>query len=84
MVTSQRLNEVMQKVKPEVAIPIIIEVTALPQQVEQSLKGLGMQIKYISKTLPLIYGSANSEQIQRISRQGIVKEISYDEPTYTL
>lgn len=79
-----RLNEVMQKVRPEVVLPIIIEVTASPQQAEQSLRGMGMKVKYTSKVLPLIYGSANSDLIQQIAQQGFVKEVSYDEPTFAL
>lgn len=84
MAIASRLNEVMQKVRPEVALLIIVEVTTTPQQAEQSLRGMGMQVKYVSKVLPLIYGSANSALIQQIARQGFVKEVSYDEPTYAL
>lgn len=81
---TQRLIDVINKVRPEVAIPIIIEVTAAPQQAEQSLRSMGMQIKYVSKVLPLIYGSANSTLIQQIAGQGFVKEVSYDEPIFAL
>ena len=81
---AQRLNEVMQKVRPEVVLPIIVEVTAAPQHAEQSLRRMGMQVKYVSKVLPLIYGSANSALIQQIATQGFVKEVSYDEPIFAL
>lgn len=84
MSISQRLMEVLQKVRPEVSVPIIVEVTGNPSQYEGTLRSMGMSIKYTSKTLPLIYGSANSAVIQAINSQGFVRQISYDEPTYAL
>jgi len=84
MAISGRLNEVLQKVRPEVSVPIIVEVTGDPAQASGVLRSVGMSIKYTSKTLPLIYGSGNSAVIQLINQQPFVKEISYDEPTYAL
>lgn len=84
MAISGRLSEVLQQVRPEVPVPIIVEVSGDPAQYSGTLQGLGMSIKYVSKTLPLIYGSANSAVIQAINSQGFVREISYDEPTYAL
>jgi len=84
MTISQRLNEVLQKVRPEISVPIIVEVTGDPAQAAGVLRSVGMSIKYTSKTLPLIYGSGNSAVIQAIASQGFVKEISYDEPIYAL
>ena len=84
MAISGRLNEVLQKVRPEVSVPIIVEVTGDPAQASGVLRSVGMSIKYTSKTLPLIYGSGNSGVIQAIASQGFVREISYDEPTYAL
>ncbi|MFH1296348.1 MAG: hypothetical protein ABIJ04_03640 [Bacteroidota bacterium] len=43
-----------------------------------------MSIKYVSKTLPLIYGSGNSAVIQLVNQQPFVREVSYDEPMYAL
>lgn len=84
MTIAQRLNEVLQKVRPEVSVPIIVEVTGDPGQAAGVLRSAGMSIKYTSKTLPLIYGSGNSGVIQLISQQPFVREISYDEPTFAL
>ena len=84
MAISGRLNEVLQKVRPEVSVPIIVEVSGDPAQAAGAFRSMGMIIKYTSKTLPLIYGSGNSGVIQAIASQGFVREISYDEPTYAL
>lgn len=84
MSISQRLNEVLQKVRPEVDLPIIVEVSGSPADYQGALQGAGLRIKYISKTLPLIYGSGNSSVIHAVASQGFVKEINYDEPIYTL
>jgi hypothetical protein len=84
MSISQRLNEVLQKIRPEVETPIIVEVYGSPADQQGPLQGMGMRIKYVSKTLPLIYGWGNSAVIQAIASQGFVKEVSYDEPTYAL
>lgn len=84
MAISQRLTEVLQKVRPEVAVPIIVEVSIQPREAETMLKGMGMSIKYTSKTLPLLYGSANTAVIRAISSQAWVKEVNYDEPIYAL
>lgn len=84
MAIAQRLNEVLQKVRPEAELPIIVEVSGSPADSQGTLQGMGMRIKYVSKTLPLIYGWGNSAVIQAISSQGFVKEVSYDEPTFAL
>lgn len=84
MAIAQRLQDVMNQVRPEVSIPIIVEVTADPNQAAPSLQGFGFSLGYVSKTLPLIYGSANSAAIQAIAAQPFVKEVSYNEPTYAL
>lgn len=84
MAIAQRLNEVLQKVRPEVSVPIIVEVTGNPADVAGTLQSVGMSIKYVSKTLPLVYGSGNSAVIQLINQQPFVREISYDEPTFAL
>jgi len=84
MTISQRLNEVLQKVRPEVPVPIIVEVIGDPAQASGVLRSVGMSIKYVSKTLPLIYGSGNSAVIQLVNQQPFVREISYDEPTFAL
>lgn len=81
---SGRLSEVLQKVRPEVLVPIIVEVTGDPAQASGVLRSVGMSIKYVSKTLPLIYGSGNSAVIQLINSQGFVSKIDYDEPIYAL
>lgn len=81
---SGRLSEVLQKVRPEVSVPIIVEVTGDPAQAAGVLRSVGMSIKYTSKTLPLIYGSGNSSVIQAINSQGFVSKIDYDEPIYAL
>lgn len=82
MSIAQRLNEVLQKVRLEAELPIIVEVSGSPADYQGSLQGMGMRIKYVSKTLPLIYGWGNSAVIQAISSR--VKEVSYDEPMYAL
>ena len=84
MAIAQRLSEVLQKVRPEAEVPIIVEVYGSPADHQGTLQGMGMRIKYVSKALPLIYGSGNSAVIQAIASQGFVKEVSYDEPTYAL
>lgn len=84
MAISSRLSEVLQKVIPEASVPIIVEVSGSPSERSGTLQSVGMSIKYVSKTLPLIYGSGNSAVIQAINSQPFVREISYDEPTYAL
>lgn len=84
MTISQRLNEALQNYKPEASVPIIVEVTGSPADYQGTLQGIGMRIKYVSKTLPLIYGWGNTAVIRAINQQPFVKEISYDEPIYTL
>lgn len=81
---SQRLNGVLQQVRPEIAVPIIVEVNGNPGQLESALRSAGMNIKYVSKVLPLIYGSASTPVIQSINSQGFVMKIDYDEPTFAL
>lgn len=81
---SGRLSEVLQKVRPEAELPIIVEVYGSPADSQGPLQGMGMRIKYVSKTLPLIYGWGNTAVIQAIASQGFVKEVSYDEPTFAL
>ncbi len=84
MAISQRLNEALQNYKPEASVPIIVEVTGSPADYQGALQGMGVRIKYVSKTLPLIYGWGNTAVIRAIASQGFVKEVSYDEPTYAL
>lgn len=84
MAISQRLNEVLQKVRPEVAVPIIVEVRGDVSQASGALRSVGMSIKYTSKVIPLIYGSASTPVIQSINSQGFVTKIDYDEPTFAL
>lgn len=84
MSISQRLNEVLQKIRPEVETPIIVEVSGSPADYQGQLQSMGMRIKFVSKTLPLIYGWGNTAAIQAIASQGFVKEVSYDEPTFAM
>lgn len=84
MAIAQRLNEALQNYKPEASVPIIVEVYGSPADNQGTLQGMGMRIKYVSKTLPLIYGWGNTAVIHAIASQGFVKEVSYDEPTYAL
>ncbi len=81
---SQRLNEVLQQVRPETSVPIIVEVSGDPGQAAGVLRSAGISIKYTSKTLPLIYGYGNTAVIQAINSQGFVRKIDYDEPTFAL
>lgn len=84
MSVSQRLSAALQNYRPDASVPIIVEVAGSPADHQAALQGMGMRIKYVSKTLPLIYGWGNSAVIQAIASQGFVKEVSYDEPTYAL
>ena len=81
MTIGKRLQQVMGMVKAGVTIPVIIEVAHIDSNVESILRSNGFRITTTSRIVPLIYGTADSGIINKISTLDFVLTISYDEPT---
>lgn len=77
-----RLQKVMNAMKPNVSIPIIIEVAQITPSVRQDLELRGVSITRIGTIMPYIYARASPNVIQNLSSVGFITRVSYDEPVY--
>lgn len=78
-----RLQQVLNMVKPNVAIPVIIMVNgALSPTQLQDVANLGLMGVRKGTLGPMIFGNGNSQTIQRIATLPFVATVHYDEPVY--
>ena len=80
-----RLSQVMGMVKEDVSLPVIIEITDLiDDNTMLELRRTGLRVTSTSRIAPLVYGMANTETINKLSKLNQVAIVSYDEPTSVL
>jgi len=79
-----RLKTVMDQVKPNTSLPLIIQVQGkvVPTML-QELAGSGLTGIRSSSTFPYIYGKGTESVINLVSKLAFVARVSYDEPVYS-
>lgn len=78
-----RLSQVMEQLKDNVVIPIIVQVKPPASSVTtQELRKSGLNVTSTSKISPLVYGKATKNTIQTLNSNPVVSTIFYDEPIY--
>ena len=80
-VISPKLRKVLDLVKPEASVPVIIEL-AVPLATEpvSELEGIGLQVKEKFPTTNMVSGKLQAKLIEEIARLPVVKTVYYDEP----
>lgn len=76
---TKRLQTVLDMVKDNVQIPIIIEPSGSPEEVKTALQNMGVKVTHVDM-VGQIQASATPGIIKRISKLPYVKKVYYDEP----
>jgi len=78
-----RLAKVVDMVKTETVIPIIVELYAAPTRtVISELEAAGLTVTEVSEVAPYVYGRIQAGQVDTLAKLPPVKEVFYDEPVY--
>jgi len=78
-----RLAKVVDMVKPETEIPVIVELYAVPTAtVTSELEGAGLTVTQASEVAPYVYGRIQAGKVDTLAGLPPVKEVFYDEPVY--
>lgn len=78
-----RLQQVLNMVKPNVAIPVIIMVSGqVTPTMAQDVANLGLSGVRKGALGPMLFGTGTAQTIQRISTLPFVAMVHYDEPVY--
>jgi len=80
-VISPKLKKVLDVVKPDAYIPVIIEL-AVPLAAEpiSELEGLGLSVKEKFATTNMVSGRVQAKLVEEIAKLPVVKTVYYDEP----
>ncbi len=79
----KRLKDVMDMVKSNIALPVIVEVRDMGPSAMQELKGKGLAVTKTSTFTKAVYGKANEVSIDMIAKLPFVTKVFYDEPVYS-
>ena len=77
-----RLLKVMEAVKPNAVLPIIIEVRQITPSIKQDIQLSGASITGGSNISPFVYARASPNVIKKLASAPGITKISYDEPAY--
>jgi len=80
-VVSPKLRKVLDVVKPDAYIPVIVEL-AVPLAAEpiSELEGLGLSVKEKFATTNMVSGRIQAKLVEEIAKLPVVKTVYYDEP----
>jgi len=78
---SPKLRKVLEMVKPEATIPVIVELNVpLAGEAISALEGAGLTIKEKIPTVGMVSGKIQASLVDKIASLPFVKEVYYDEP----
>jgi len=78
---SPKLRKVLEMVKPEATIPVIVELSVpLSGEVISHLESLGLSVKERIATINMVSGKVRASLVEKIAALPFVKEVYYDEP----
>lgn len=78
---SPKLRKVLEMVKPDVQIPVIVKLSVpLTKEVISNLEGLGFTVKEQIPTVNMVSGKIQAKLVEQLASLPIVAKVSYDEP----
>ena len=78
-----RLQQVLQQVKENVAVPVILDLTGMPSRADlDELAQSGLRVTKTSRIHPTVYGRAMPGAIASLDALPFVARVFYDEPVY--
>lgn len=83
MILESALQQVLNLVRPEIQVPVIVEPRDMPGETRaRELQSVGLSVEHSFGLVPFVSAAGTGDTLRDLSRQRVAKRVWYDHPSY--